>query len=316
MRLSGKKKRKNAAAAEHLFAHAESEVKNLKTARKPPKASDNCEWSCLTIMRTAWNPESAVIAVDNSKPGMRLDVWAANRRLFCGPVGFESRINGEVLQPKDPWEQLCWFTDKDVDYAEFSMPLEGGARLERQILLAHRDKFLLLADHLQNSETAALEHSWQLPLGAGLLFCGEGETRDAVLMDGAPRSRVLPVALPEWRIDPRMGELSLAASAMRLMQKTHGRSLACPLFIDLCPTRSALPCTWRQLTVAEALSIKSTDVAVSYRMQSGGDQWIYYRSQGPRANRTFMGQNTSSECVVAGFKAPSGEIVQLLEIEG
>jgi hypothetical protein len=51
-------------------------------------------------------------------------------------------------------------------------------------------------------------------------------------------------------------------------------------------------------------------------MQSGDNQWIFYRSQGPRGNRTFMGQNTSSECVIARFKSPSGEVVPLLEIEG
>jgi hypothetical protein len=316
LQLSGKQDKKNATAAQGLFGDSLLDGVKLKTGRKAATAADNCEWSRLTLRRSGWEPEAAAVAIDFSQPAMRIDVWADKRRLFGGVVATESHIGGQLLKPVGTWEEVCWFTDKDVNFAEYCLQLEGGARIERQILLAHRDKFLLLADHLQNSDVAPMEHAWQLPLGAGLLFCGEGETRDAVLMDGAPRSRLLPLALSEWRVDPRGGELSLVGNGVRLAEKTTGRSLACPLFIDLCPIRSALPCTWRQLTVAEALSIKSSDVAVSYRMQSGGDQWVYYRSQGPRGNRTFMGQNTSSECVIAGFKAPSGETMPLLELEG
>jgi hypothetical protein len=43
---------------------------------------------------------------------------------------------------------------------------------------------------------------------------------------------------------------------------------------------------------------------------------VFYRSQGKRGNRTFMGQNTSSECYIARFAAPNGEVEELMEIEG
>jgi hypothetical protein len=58
------------------------------------------------------------------------------------------------------------------------------------------------------------------------------------------------------------------------------------------------------------------DVAVGYRAQCGKAQWIFYRSLGPRANRTIIGQNTSSEFFAARFLAPSGKIEELVEIEG
>lgn len=283
---------------------------------KASDASYDCEWSCLTAMRSGWSPYDAVVAVDYSTPQMRLDVWAGKRRLFGGAVGAESRINDEPMRPTGRWDQSCWFTDKDVDYLELALPLQNGARLERQILLARREGFLLVADHLQNTQAATLEHAMQIPLGAGLLFCGEGETRDALLVDGEPLARILPLALPEWRIDPRVGELSYSGGEVRLVQRASGRSMACPLLVDLRRDRACLQSTWRQLTVAEGLQIQPADVAVSYRIQSGDDQWVYYRSQGPRGNRTFMGQNTSSECMIARFKSPSGEIDELLEIEG
>jgi hypothetical protein len=284
--------------------------------KKLPKASYHSEWSSLAVMRAGWSPDDAALAVDYSEPAMKLELWSRRRRILGGPCLAESKSNGKTLHPTGSWEQLCWFHDRDVDYLELSLPLSEGVRLERQILLARRDLFVLLIDHLQAPRAAALEHAWQSPLGEGLLFCGEGETRDALLVDGRPVARIMPLALPEWRIDPRGGELSTIGDAVRLSQQAEARSLACPLFIDLSPERSAQAATWRQLTVAESLQILPHDVAVSYRIQAGTQQWVYYRSQAARGNRTFLGQNTSSECVVARFKAPSGDTRPLLEIEG
>jgi hypothetical protein len=305
---------KDAAAARVLLG--KKAVGKIAADTKPAEAPYNCEWSCLAVMRTGWSASDAVVGVDYSTPPLRLDVWAGKRRLFSGAVAAETQVDGKPLKASGSWEEVCWFKDKDVDYLELAMPLQGGTRLERQILLARRDGFLLIADHVQGAKSAAVEHVLQLPLGAGLLFCGEGETRDALLVDGEPLARLMPLALPEWRIDPRVGELSYTGGNVRLVERATARTLACALFVDLRPERAAQQSTWRQLTVAEGLQIQPADVAVSYRVQSGDDQWVYYRSQGPRGNRTFMGQNTSSECVVARFKAPSGEVDSLLEIEG
>jgi hypothetical protein len=288
---------------------------SLEAAKKGPEAAYDCEWAGLAVLRRDWSPADAVVAVDYSRPQMRLDVWAG-RRLLGGPVLSESHVNGQLLRAAGPWENTCWFKDKEVNYLELTLPLQEGARIDRQILLALKDDFLLLVDNLHAPEAGELQHAWQAPMGPSLLFCGEGETRDALLVDGEPVARLLPLALPEWRLDPRVGELSLSGGAVRLSERATGRALACPLFIDLNAARSAEQCTWRQLTVAEQLQIQPADAAVSYRIQSGKDQWVYYRSQGRRGNRTFLGQNTSSECYIARFKAPSGEVHELLEIEG
>jgi len=130
-----------------------------------------------------------------------------------------------------------------------------------------------------------------------------------------PIARALPLALPEWRSDPRVGQLLESQGRLQLEQQCEGKNLACPLLIDLKKSRSSKPCTWRQLTIAQALEIQSPDVAVGYRAQCGKQQWLIYRSLGETANRTLMGQNTSLECLVARFLASSGEIDELLEIE-
>jgi hypothetical protein len=189
--------------------------------------------------------------------------------------------------------------------------------VERQILLGRMDGFLLLVDHLQNPLAADLRHVWELPLAGGVEFQGDIETRDGLLVMGSkPKARALPLALPEWRIDPRMGELTMGDGRLQLSQQTHARAMACPLFLDLKPRRASKPCTWRQLTVAESLAIQPSDVAVGYRIQCGKQQWLVYRSQAARANRTVLGQNTASEFFAARFMAKTGGVEDLVEIEG
>lgn len=310
-------KKKDVAAARQLLGKkllGKSHESSDK--QKTPEAPYHCDWSRIGLLRDGWASDNAAMAVNYSNARMQLEAWAEGRRLLGGAWATESRIDGVAVEATEDWDETCWFSDHDVDYLELTQILENGVRIDRQILLARRDKFVFLCDNFYGGREATLEHMWQLPLGPAVLFCGEGETRDALLVDGKPLARVMPLALPEWRIDPRVGELTGEGNVLRLSQKVVGRSVACPVFIDLDPQRSTEASTWRQLTVAEALQIKTTDVAVSYRVQSGQGQWVFYRSQGPRGNRTFMGQNTSSECYIARFAAPGGEVEELMEIEG
>lgn len=312
LRLGGDKR--DAAAAKAMLGK-QAIGKSLETAKRTPNPSSNCERSCLAVLRSDWSPAASIVAVDYSTPTMQLEVWAAGRRLLDGAWSVQPQVDGEPLTPAGAWEELCWFDDKDVAYLELAIDLAEGTRLERQIVLGRRDGLLLLVDHLRNSATAVLQHAWQLPLSQNVAFCGENETRDALLIDGKPLARLLPLALPEWRIDPRGGELLSNKGMLQLSQQATAKSLASPLFIDLRENRTAKPSTWRQLTVAEWLVLQPTDVAVAYRVQCGKQQWVYYRSQGPVGNRTFLGQNTSSECVIARFLSETGELEELIEIE-
>jgi hypothetical protein len=305
-------------AARRLLGPRYADKPKFNGGARLPKPSYHCEWSSLAVMRSKWAPASPIVAVDYSRREMRLDVRVGRKRLFAGSWVNESYVGGERLAPTGEWEELCWFTDKDVDYLEFVLPLERGARVERQILLGRRDGFLLLIDHLQNPKSTDLRHAWRLPLASGVTFQGEAETRDGLLTTDNSHAiaRALPLALPEWRIDPRMGELTAADGHFHLTQQTRARAIACPLFTDLKPNRAKKPCTWRQLTVAESLVIQPADVAVGYRVQCGKDQWLFYRSQAPRANRTLLGQNTSSEFFAARFVAKTGGVEDLVEIQG
>ncbi len=285
--------------------------------RKLPRASTNSDEAALALLRSSWSRRATTVAVDYSTSAMRLDVVAAGTPLLAGQVLTASSVDGHVLTSAGSWDNVCWFSDRDADYAEFILPLSDGARLERQLLLARNDGFLLMIDHLQSPAIATLTHSWELPLSSGFEWQAEQETRDAVVScGGRPVARVMPLALPEWRLDPRMGDLTCADGALRLDQRTSARAVACPLFFDLRRKRVTKQCTWRQLTVAESLEIQPADVAIGYRVQCGKKQWAIYRSQGPRGNRTFLGINTSNEFLVARFSAPSGETETLVEVHG
>lgn len=307
--------RADAAAAKLIFG--KKLTANIKSSANDavPESSDSCEWAGVAYMRNAWERKSPALAVDYSSPDLRIECWVGQQRLIAGTWAWETTLDGKKLEPVGPWDESCWFSDEDVDYIELSMELSGGARLERQILLARDEMFLLLADYVIGTNDGELCHRFRIPLDATVEFQPESETREGLLTAGKSVARVLPLALPEWRDDPRIGQLTYSNTSLQLEQKSQGKNLACPLLIDLKKSRAKKPCTWRQLTIAQALEVQPHDVAVGYRAQCGKDQWLIYRSLAEPANRTLMGQNLSNECLVGRFLPATGEVDALLEIE-
>ena len=302
-------------AAKLVFGKKLTADIKAKANEAVPESSDNCEWAGVAYMRTEWDRKEPMLAIDYSSPDLRMECWTGRQRLLAGTWSWETTLDGKRLEPIGSWDESCWFSDDDVDYLELSMELSGGARLERQILLARDEMFLLLADYVIDTRGGQLCHRYRLPLDQAVEFEPEHETREGLLTAGKTVARVLPLALPEWRSDPRVGQLTTSNGRLQLEQQREGQNLACPLLIDLKKPRAKKACTWRQLTVAQSLEIQSHDVAVGYRAQCGKDQWLIYRSLTEPANRTLLGQNLSNECLVARFLAPEGEIDELLEIE-
>ena len=302
-------------AAKSMFSKKLSSGWNIKADGTFPETSTNCEWAGVAYMRTQWERKAPLLAIDYSSQDLRLECWSGTQRLLAGTWTWETTLDGKRLEPVGSWDETCWFSDDDVDYLELSMDLTGGARLERQILLARDEMFLLLCDYVIDTAGGKLSHRYRLPLSDDIEFDPEQETREGTLRAGKICGRVLPLALPEWRSDPRIGQLSANNQRLQLEQQREGKNLACPLLIDLDRARSKKQCTWRQLTIAQSLEIQPHDVAVGYRAQCGKDQWLIYRSLAAAANRTVLGQNLSNECLVARFLPPEGEVDELLEIE-
>jgi hypothetical protein len=153
-----------------------------------------------------------------------------------------------------------------------------------------------------------------LPLCGGIAFRGAAASREGFLVGRKRRALVLPLALPEWRGDVRVGELAQTGAGLELFQGAEGCRLLAPLFIDLDRRRMTRRLTWRQLTVAASLAVQPHDVAVGYRVAIGKRQWLIYRSLARKASRTLLGHNLVSELLVARFDR-SGEVEPLLEVE-
>ena len=242
------------------------------------------------------------------------ELSARRELIWSGEWTWEILLDGQPVLPLSDWEQSCWVSDDDADFLELEIELTGGLRLQRQLILGHEDRFLLAADVILGEQPGELEYRGCLPLQADITWEPSPETRQGHLVGRRRGAVVLPLALPEWQCDDRVGTLQRTGEGLELRQKARGCSMYCPLWFDFEPRRMVRPLTWRQLTVAASLEIQPADVAVGYRVHVGGEQWLVYRSLAERANRTLLGHNLSSEMLVARFDEV-GEVEPLVEVE-
>ncbi|MCA9249195.1 MAG: hypothetical protein KDA42_18865 [Planctomycetales bacterium] len=274
----------------------------------------NSEWASVSVLRANWSARSPRAFVRYDSRATQIEIEADGNSLFQGAWDFRIERDGQQLQPIEDWQEVCWTSDDDVDYLELEISLSGNARLQRQIMLAREDQVMYLADVLLGDAPANWTYRGALPMSAGLSLELADDSREGALCAGKHVANVFPVALPEWRDAPATGELTAEGDELVLRQQTSAGRLCCPLFVDLKRSRAKRPFTWRQLTVAEKLEIQPAHVAVGYRVQCAEDQWLFYRSLAPRANRTVLGQNTTVDFLAARFDT-TGDIEELVEIE-
>src|SRR5574340_63417 len=97
--------------------------------------------TCLTVAR-----EGRVV---------QLELGSGRELLLSGPWDLEVRVGGRLAKRVGDWEEVCWVSDRHVDYLELEMELSQGVRVQRQMLLAHQDHFLLLADAVLGEPASA-----------------------------------------------------------------------------------------------------------------------------------------------------------------
>lgn len=283
-----------------------------------PGTSNHSEWAELGVLSAGWRDKAPRIVVAHPADSMRVEIHSGKHVLFSGEWPVEATIDGEPVRSIDEWDCQCWHSDEEGDYLELALDLEDDARLERQFFVSREDGVAFVAESLftERNDLRKIEITSRLPMGEGVCLRPEKETREAWLsVNGEPVAGVMPLALPEWREDPRGGELTAAEKRLVLTRQWEGRTAVSPLWIDFSAKRFDKQRTWRQLTVAESLQSVSADVAVGYRAQSGKDQWVFYRSLDNAGNRTFLGQNYSSEQVVGRFDPETGTLDEFYEIE-
>ncbi|MGE0609124.1 MAG: hypothetical protein AB7O62_18670 [Pirellulales bacterium] len=305
--------RKEMAAAQLALPGGDSRVKY-----KPgelPRPAHEAATSRMAVLRRNWSADSDMLAVDFRGVEIQFELVAGRDVLWSGPWKLNISVDDRPVAPSGPWKSVCWFSDKDVDYLELEAPLMDGLIVQRQMLLARNEQFLLLGDGILGSQPRRLAYASTLPLRPGITFTPAKETREGFLAGRKRRAVVLPLALPEWRADSRGGELLWTDDGLQLRQTAaNAASLFAPLLFDLSPRRLEQPLTWRRLTVAEQRNPVAADQGVAFRAQAGGRQWIVYRSLNGRVNRTFIGANVTSEFFCGRFTR-GGLVRPLLEIE-
>ncbi|HEY1786072.1 MAG TPA: hypothetical protein VGG30_11005 [Pirellulales bacterium] len=298
-----------------------------KSAGKPDVAAAvHGDWAELAVLQAGWHRGGPKLTVAFGERVSRLELEIAGEIIWSGEWEFELQWRGKSVTIDSAWEEVCWVSDEDADYLEIEARLTDGFRLQRQIMLARKDRLLFLGDAIigpadgQNGQPRdsnpanRLTYAARLPLAEAIRLEPAAETREAWLVGPKTRLAVLPLALAEWRVDPRRGELTAESDRLTLCQSAFGQNLYAPLLLDFDRKRARRGLTWRQLTVADQRQVQRSDVAVGFRGQSGRDQWLVYRSLGAVAARTVLGQNLQTEFLFARFNR-DGSAGRLVEIE-
>jgi hypothetical protein len=289
--------------------------KPARPRKHEPDASFQGEWAGVAVLRSDWGRKSPQLTVVYDSPQVTCELTLGGRCLWSGVWSLDVRSGGEALLARGHWEQVCWESNKDVDYLELELELSREVTVQRHILLSRQDRFLLLADAVLDIQQASIEYRGTLPTAGRATFVEERETREGALeVDGKALARILPLDLPEWRAARTRGSLRSGPSGLELEQTTDGGCLLAGLWIDLDAGRASKALTWRQLTVGKDRQIVPRDAAVGYRVQVGKSQWLVYRSLSPPAIRTVLGKNLMHEFLVGRFGA-DGQVETLLEIE-
>ncbi len=303
------------------LAAASLRLKGFKADQsfEEPECSNHSEWAEIGVLASGWRDKAPRMVVAHPSDSMSIEIHAGRNLLLGGEWPIDATINGEAVRSTDDWECQCWHTDEDGDYLEVALPLVGGGRIERQFFLSRKDGVGFLAETLFSgiAERAQLKSTARIPLGQGITLGPERETREATLVAGGEAVvGLVPLALAEWRDDPRGGELLMDGANLVLTRQWQGRNAASFLWLDFSAARFAKQRTWRQLTVAESLKNVTPDVAIGYRVQAAKQQWFIYRSLEKLGNRTLMGQNLSCEMFVGKYKAPDAVVEEYFQIEG
>jgi hypothetical protein len=310
VRLSEKNKNH---VALRLIRAGDSRKRRKERDEHAPAPANRSEWAQVAVLRPNWRAVSPRLAITYGQRSIHGELAIDRDVLFSGQWRWECMVGSQAAQGTADWEEVCWVSDEDVDYLELELPLSQGLKIQRQICLGRKDRFLFVGDAVLGSEARSLDYAMHLPLGPGISASPSAASREVLLNGRKPRALVLPLAWPEWRVDPRGGELTADENGLSVRTQASGKSLYVPLWIDLDPRRHDT-FTWRQLTVAEDRVIQPRDDAVGYRVQFGKKQWLIYRSLGRVGNRTILGHNLATEFLIARFGRDGG-VMSLIEVE-
>ena len=185
VRLGGDKNNRRVAA----FALPPSRKQPPKRARKGaalPSAAAHSEEAAVAVLRRDWSRDSERLCVLYPDQSVTMELVCGSGPLWSGPWQCEIRRDDDLACPIAPWRCSCWTSDDDADYLELELDLTGGLKIQRHILLARKDRFLLLADAVLGDRPGRLQYRAVLPLAPGIAFQGARESREGFCSASRP----------------------------------------------------------------------------------------------------------------------------------
>ena len=273
------------------------------------------DWARVALLQPQWERGTPRLWVNHAEKACRWELSNRGALLLQGELHLELRRNGQLLRPQSQWDCLLWEADADGDYLELELELSDSTTLYRHVFLAREDRFLLLADAVCGpDEPASWEYGLSLPLAAGVSWQAEAETTEGVLLapGGNRLALLMPIGAPEWRVGCPWVPLQQQEQRLWLRHRYGGCRFVVPLFFDLDSRRARRQRTWRRLTVAQDLRPVEPDQACGFRVQSGSQQWLFYRGLDGVHSRTVLGAHLFCELSLRRF-LPDGSTEMLIE---
>ncbi len=284
-----------------------------------PKHSHYWEKNSIVTMRRSWRDRGCRVAVDFSSDVVWLDVLGQDgQRVLSGDWDIKLLRKQQPVPIDVSWQEVCWFSDDDVDYLELECAVEDVCKIQRQVMLMRDEGIVYFADALiaEESDDWSIESLWTTP--NDIRLHSEPKTTEGKLVRSGNEEQtaalLLPVAMPEWRRSPSNAKMGFNDSTLFLQSSTQSKNLYSPLVMALRGNERPQAFTWRQLTIAEELQIQPRNVAEAYRVQVNRDQWVFYRSLTPCTRRTVMGLHLNTEFYAGRFSRSDGEFEPILEV--
>jgi hypothetical protein len=283
-------------------------------------AADYSSWGRVAVLRNRWKRKSDKLAVAFGQSAIHIEL-NVKRSWLAGVMETSLQYDGQPLELGSKWEEICWQSDDDMIYLELQNELANNrGLLQRQLAIARKDQLCLIADAVllessqTESATSKLTHRWTLPLATGVQFETADATREGWLTDGKDRLSLIPVSMPEWRVQFSHGRVEASSQTVSMEYGLPATRLFQAVLIDLDSRRSHKPLSWSPLTVGENLQKVPIDQAMAVRVQLNRQQYLLYRSLTPASSRTFVGQNVYADFYWGRFQ-PDGTAESMIMIE-
>jgi hypothetical protein len=289
-----------------------------------PKPSHYFEKNNIISMRRNWRKKDGHVVIDFSQDALWLDISdESGKRLICGDWDIAVERNGVPIDIDVTWNEVCWFSDDDVDYLELECDLEGQCTIYRQLMLMREESMIYMADSIfpapsQPEGAWKLTSSWTLPPNTH--FESETKSNEGRIYrtdeqsDSKPVALFLPLCLPEWKRGCTAGSVAQNGDQLVLESlSNHPRQFSAAL-LALGKAGQSSQFTWRPLTIAQELKITSRESARAVRVQIDSEQWVFYRSLTPCIRRTVMGLHLNMEFYAGRFSSKDGTYEALVEV--